>query len=77
MLNCTLLTLKINNMKKTILFLFAAAVLTTVTSCKCKTCIKDAAPDVKLCKDDYTTVNDFNDAVAFTEGFGYKCKGSN
>ena len=64
-------------MKKIMLSVFAFVVIATVSSCKCSTCIKDNAPDVKICKDDYNTTNDYNDAVRFAKDFGYKCHGSN
>ncbi len=64
-------------MKKTILYAFAFALVAMMASCKCHTCERDNFPDSKLCKDDFNTTNDYNDAVELAESLGYKCKPSN
>jgi len=64
-------------MKKTLLYAFAFAAISTFASCKCQTCVKDNAPDQHFCKDDFNTTNDYNDMVRFWENLNYKCHGTN
>ncbi len=64
-------------MKKTLLYAFAFAAISTFASCKCQTCKHNVLADDKICKDDFNSNDDFNDAVTAAENFGYKCSPSN
>jgi len=64
-------------MKKIILFLFAAATLSIATSCKCHKCTHANLADTKICKEDYNSTQDYNDAVEAAKNWGYKCTPSN
>ena len=64
-------------MKKAILYTFLLGVLATVSSCKCQKCKHDVLSDSKICKEDFNSNEEFQDAVEAAEDFGYKCSPSN
>ncbi len=42
-------------------------------SCECKACKKDGANEVKVCRDNYSSDDDYNDAIGFYQLDGYNC----
>jgi hypothetical protein len=64
-------------MKKTIIYAFMLGALVFVSSCKCQTCKHPTLGTSKLCKDDFNSTTDFNNAVDLAEAGGYDCKASN
>jgi len=61
---------------KTILLLgFSAFILFTINSCNpCSSCNKYPDPTVKICKKEYTSDDEFNQAVRQQEALGYACQ---
>lgn len=64
-------------MKKTILYVFVVGALVSMASCKCETCKHPMLGTTKLCKEDFNTTEQFNNAVSGMETAGYECKPSN
>ena len=44
-----------------------------LASCQCKTCTKSGENDVKVCRDNYETEEDYNDALGIYQLDGYNC----
>ncbi|MBK7149763.1 MAG: hypothetical protein IPH78_13340 [Bacteroidetes bacterium] len=61
-------------MKKIILSFAVLALMLSVNSCKkCTTCTKASSPDLKFCENDYSSKDDYDDAVALATLGGYDC----
>ena len=61
-------------MKKYAHIILVAVVLTGfLTACQCKTCTKSGENDVKVCRDNYQTEEDYNDALGVYQLSGYSC----
>jgi hypothetical protein len=44
-----------------------------LTACQCKTCTKSGENDVRVCRDNYETEEDYNDALGVYQLGGYSC----
>ncbi len=44
-----------------------------LVSCQCKTCTKAGENDVKVCRDNYSSEDDYNEALGFYQLGGYSC----
>jgi hypothetical protein len=44
-----------------------------LASCKCKTCTKSGENDVKVCRDNYSSDEDYNNAIGFYQLDDYSC----
>lgn len=63
-------------MKKVILLLTVAATAGLTACSKCKVCIKESSPEVRLCEKDYNTKTEYGITVDAYELAGFKCKES-
>lgn len=59
---------------KKVLFIasFALLVAGSLTSC-CKTCTKPSNPSVQVCRDQYSSDQDYNNQIAWLQLAGYTC----
>jgi len=49
----------------------------SLASCsKCQTCTDNDSPEVRICRDDYDSDDEYNNAIDVTEALGYDCSGS-
>jgi len=44
-----------------------------LTSCECKMCRKEGENDVKVCRDNYDSQEDYNQAVGVYQALNYDC----
>lgn len=63
-------------MRKVIILLAIAATAGLAACSKCKICIKESSPEVRVCEKDYNTKTEYGTAVDAYELAGYKCKES-
>lgn len=56
---------------KYILFVFGAVLF--LASCQCKTCTNEGENDVRVCRDNYETEDDYNEALGWYQLSGYSC----
>ncbi len=58
-----------------ILFLFGIPVSALFLSCKpCVTCKHTTLPDVELCRENYESVDQYNNAIQAYQNWGYDCR---
>jgi ABC-type oligopeptide transport system substrate-binding subunit len=60
-------------MKKLLLGLSIAFLLTATLSSCCKTCAKTGENSVQVCRNNYNTEQDYTNAVSVFEFLGYTC----
>jgi hypothetical protein len=48
---------------------------TFLASCECKVCKKEGENDVKVCRDNYDTQEDYNQALGWYQLGGFSCNG--
>lgn len=63
-------------MKKVALFLVVVAGVGFTSCSKCKICLKESSPEVRVCEKDYNTKTEYGVAVDAYELGGYKCEES-
>lgn len=60
-------------MKKVFLTISAVFVIAASMSSCCKTCTQSGANSVQVCRNNYTSDQDYTNAVSVYEAFGYTC----
>jgi hypothetical protein len=61
-------------MKQYIKWLFPVlGTIIFLASCQCKTCTKEGENDVRVCRDNYETEDDYNQALGWYQLSEYSC----
>lgn len=55
------------------IIILAIGLMSFLTACQCKTCTKSGENDVRVCRDNYETEEDYNDALGIYQLNGYSC----